>query len=162
MKAIPLTKGFATVVDDEDYDRLVIHKWVAMLASNGRVYAARTSSRKDGPPRKSIYMHREILNAAKGEQVDHRDFDGLNNTRENLRLCNVHQNAQHSRKLTTSRFNYKGVVDKRHGKYRARICINGKRTCLGTFDTQEQAAKAYDLAATAHFGEFAEVNFPLQ
>jgi hypothetical protein len=106
-------------------------------------------------------MHREILNAPAGVFVDHKDGDGLDNRKENLRIVTSAQNQQNRRKIsrkTTSK--YKGVYFRRENKkYCALICCKGKRMHLGYFDNEIDAAKAYDQAAKKFFGEFARLNF---
>jgi AP2 domain len=156
MKAIPLTKGFAAIVDDDDYDRLVVYKWRALMGNKGIVYAQRHGE-KDG----SVLMHRQIMDAGPDDLIDHKNFDGLDNRKDNLRFCSRTQNAHHNRVVYSK--SYKGVRKNRDGdKYSARIRLgNGRRIHLGSFDTAEEAAKAYDVAAVMHCGEFAEVNFPV-
>jgi len=154
-KSIPLTKGKRAKVDDNDFERISRFKWRCSI--NG--YAVRHSSRKDGP-RKTIRMHRFIMNAADGTIVDHVDGDRLNNQRENLRICTWQENCHNvlnCRSNKTSR--YKGVCwHKRDERWRAQIKIDGKVLHLGRFDTEVEAACAYDSAARTYHGEFAVLN----
>ncbi len=103
-------------------------------------------------------MHREIMKAPKGKFVDHIDGNGLNNRRRNLCLCMTEQNLQNRRPLArTSQF--KGVLyyaDKWH----AEITCWGKKTRIGAYDDEVEAATAYDRMAIELFGEFAYLNFP--
>ena len=89
--------------------------------------------------------------------MDHKDGNGLNNTRNNLRLCTVSQNQCNSRVRRTSRTGYKGVC-LRGNKIAARIKINGESIFLGYFKTVEDAARAYNEAAIVIHGEFARLN----
>ena len=151
MKKVKITQGYETLVSDCDFERVSEYKWG--LARRGRqLYVA---GRIDG--RKKVYLHRFITDCPHGIEVDHRDFDGLNNTRENLRICSRSENARNTRKRR--RGQYKGVY--RHSKNRAwiaEICVQGKGTYLGSFKTEKQAALAYNDAARIAFGEFALLN----
>lgn len=125
------------------------YKWHAVPARSTFYAASRTGGT-------TVYMHRLILqlpSPANGVHVDHRDGDGLNNTRTNLRACTP---AQNSRKRRTARadLGLRGVYLQR-GKYIARIGHGGKFEYLGTFDTPAAAGAAYDLAAQKLFGDFA-------
>ncbi len=113
-------------------------------------------------------MHREIMGLVPrdGKLVDHRDQDGLHNCKGNLRVCDKSRNAMNSSSQKGSASQYKGVCRGRYGKrWQARLSLvaEGKRKqlYLGTHDTEEQAAQAYDRAAIEHFGEFAKPNFAM-
>ena len=106
-------------------------------------------------------MHRAILNAPKGLLVDHIDGNGLNNRKSNLRLCTFAQNAHNSRPRRNSSSRYKGVCwHKLKKKWTVSIYKGGKRTYLGYYDDEIEAALAYDRKAEELFGEFAYLNFP--
>jgi len=152
MKEIPLTQGKFALVDKEDYEYLCQWKWYACKDHN--TFYAQASIYKNGKPT-TIGMHRLILDA---KQIDHKDGNGLNNQKENLRPCNGHQN-QANRRPTKGTSKYKGVYwNKQCNKWKSRIQFNGKRIHLGLFDSEIEAAKAYDKAAKLHFGEFARFN----
>jgi hypothetical protein len=103
------------------------------------------------------FMHQLIMDA---KNVDHKDGNGLNNRRSNLRVATSSLNQANSRKRQGSS-QYKGVGwDKEHNKWRARINYQHRRTFLGCFEDETDAAKAYDDAARELFGEFARLNFP--
>ena len=157
---IHIKKFRFAIVDPYDYDYLRRFKW-RLNRSNRTFYAFRTVSRGPLFRPQVIWMHHEILPPPDGLLVDHRNHNGLNNRRENLRLATPAENIQNARKTrlkTTSR--YKGVdFVKATGKWRARICVNGHRIFLGSFDSELDAALAYDAAAKKYFGEYACTNF---
>ena len=100
-----------------------------------------------------MYLHRFILNAPDELQVDHRDGNTFNNTRENLRLCTCSQNNQNKGKISNNRF--KGIwYEKSMKKWRARVQLSHKKINLGCFKTEEEAHVAYVAAAKKYHGEF--------
>ena len=159
-KRIPLTKGYFAIVDDQDYEWLSQWKWRSLL-SKGKVYAIR-HQRGGYHKYLTVLMHRQIMDAPIDKLVDHRDGNGLNNQRDNLRLVNNQQNSHNSqgyRKGKTSKF--KGVSwDKEKGKWGAYIRVNGKVKNLGRYISEVDAARVYDDKARQFFGEFAWLNFP--
>lgn len=143
------------MVGDEDFDRLNQWKWTAEKRRNG-FYAMRVV-RTDGKQR-TVRMHVEVLGA--GADIDHRDGNGLNNQKENLRRCTPAENGWNVRKGRrgkTSRF--KGVSwSEEYARWNAHIGLkNGKRN-LGCYPTEELAAAAYNFAAIDSCGEFAQLN----
>lgn len=144
--------GRVALVDEEDYVLVSPWRWRAQLDTSGTVYAR---ARIKG----FLAMHRLILDAP---LVDHINGNGLDNRRANLRAATKRQNKGNSRKTIghqTSRF--KGVHLLPSGKWRARIVSHGMTTHLGVFADEAAAARAFDGAARARYGEFAAVNFPL-
>ncbi len=108
-------------------------------------------------------MHRAILNAAKGEMIDHKDGNGLNNQKNNLRFCTYSQNIANKAKRNISKQNYKGIEKRKTGiTWQTKICVNQQIIYIGTFNDEISAAKAYDKAAIKYFGQFAYLNFPEQ
>lgn len=157
MKEIKLTRGKAALVADEDVGWLNQWKWYATVSKNNFT-AVRWVGKTDN--RHKAHMHRQIMNASEGEEIDHINHNTLDNRRENLRLCTHQQNSMNRRKRTGLSSIYKGVCwHKQHKKWLARIKINNKQFCLGYHKWEANAAKAYDEAAKKYFGEFACLNF---
>lgn len=156
MKEIPLTRGKVALVDDEDFAELSKYKWYASTEVRGRVCAVRCIW---NPRRQTIYMHRIIVPGY--PQVDHIDGNALDNRRSNLRGATAMENQRAYRcpkTNTSSRF--RGVSwHRRDGVWRAYIKVGQKGYSLGTFRTEEDAAKEYDKAALRLFGEFTHLNF---
>ena len=117
-------------------------------------------------PSGALMMHQFIMNSPKGMHIDHINHDGLDNRRENIRICTPSENAQNKRKRVDSISGYKGVYQyaekyKLKKRFRAHVQPKGqKRICLGHYLTAEEAAKAYDKKAKELFGDYAELNFP--
>lgn len=159
MKAIPLSHMQVAIVDDEDYDWLCQWKWYALKTRRGVFYATRNTPIGDGR-RRTVYMARVILEAPAGIEVDHADGNGLNNTKGNLRLATRMQNGRNLRKRRNVYTSvYKGVswsADKQ--KWRAVIFVNQRQVFLGRFTDELEAARAYNIAASGYFGEFAHLN----
>ena len=153
---IPLTKGYIAVIDDEDA-HLANFKWFAAVRNRvGRpptVYAGRYI---DG---KAVFLHQCVLPCENGAEPDHIDGDGLNNRRDNLRPSLRRQNSMNSpSRGGTSK--YKGVFFQAHAnRWRAQISVGAHTRHLGYFRNEEDAAKAYDVAAIQAVGTFARLNF---
>lgn len=160
-KEISLTKGMVALVDNEDYPYLAKLNWFAQ--SNGLQWYARRNSQYINKKRHIVHMHRVIMEAPPWMLVDHLDGNGLNNTRENLRLCTHQGNSRNGRKRNINTSGYKGVSwHKVTQKWMARIGVDGRSIHLGLHDTATEAALAYDVAALKYHGEFACVNFGSQ
>lgn len=154
-REIPLTRGLAAIVDAADYPYLSQFKWHACLFGR-KWYAARKARKIDGTWT-SVLMHREILDLADPSiLVDHKDNNGLNNARLNLRPATQQQNLCNRPATRKNTSGYKGVFwHKKAGKWMAQIKGQGKLKYLGLFLTREEAAAAYDAAAQELHGEFA-------
>lgn len=160
MKEIPLKGNMVAVVDDGDFERVSTFVWSPLVGRNGNFYARRTV-RLEGGRQKTILLHRVIMNAPEDMKVDHKDGNGLNNTRENLRLATHSQNHCNRDKQANNKTGFKGVMfDKRRGKYFANVQTKGRGHFAGYFDNPADAARAYDKKAKEIFGEFAKLNFP--
>lgn len=146
-------------ISPEDAQRVLLFKWSFTHGPDGGTYV-RAIDRSTSPPRQ-IKMHRYLLDAQDGAQVDHINGDTLDNRRSNLRLATPSQNQGNRAKQAHATSKFKGVSwHKKAGKWRATISVNRKQIHLGFYTQQEHAALAYDEAARHHFGEFARPNFP--
>ena len=146
---IPLTKGRFAVVEDADFARLSQLKW----CYNSSGYAVHYEDRR------TIFMHRLIMNAPPHLQVDHINQNRLDNRRENLRFATRSQNQANKGRQVNNTSGYKGVSF-RAGKWEARIRVAGGRLQLGRFDDPVTAALIYDAASRLFNVDFAGVNFP--
>lgn len=162
MRVIRLPSGLDVAIDDLDYDRVTRFRWHAEPARR-TTYAIRdvyTPGVTHSTSR--MRMHRFILDAPKGLEVDHIDGNGLNNTRANLRLATAAQNRHNLPLSANNTSGFKGVSrwrTKTRSCWKASIGVHGRARHIGYYDTPEEAARAYDRAALEHFGEFAWLNF---
>lgn len=150
-------KGFV-LVDNEDYEQLNSLKWHRHINKAGNCYAKHTKylSHKYPPYNEHIFMHRLIMGATADQEIDHEDRNGLNNQKNNLRICSRTQNAANSRKRKGCGSIYKGVYfNKRLEKWHVRV--KGKH--IGYYRSEVKAAQAYDEEAVVAFGDFARLNF---
>jgi len=161
MKEIKLTQGQVALVDDSLFDYLNQTKWYAEWRLDRKSYVAARHSKTLFGKSTKIYMHAIIMHTPKGAQTDHRNHDTLDNRKQNLRICTNAQNQHNSGKHSDNTSGYKGVR-KSGRKWRTEIRINGEYRYLGTFDTRELAAHAYDEAAKRLHGEYAILNFQKQ
>lgn len=154
---VQLTQGYSAIIDPEDWDKVSAMKWHCHIKSN-TIYAMRTEFRECGK-KYHLMMHRFIINAPDGVNVDHINRNGLDNRKSNLRLCNPHQNMGNRKGLSNSSSIYKGVHYKKRDKcWYAKI----KREYIGCFRNEIEAAMAYDLRSFEIYGEFAYLNFPTE
>lgn len=160
MRKIELTQGKYALVDDEDFERINKCKWCAHRHGNG--WRATRGIRKANGKQRTQYMHRIIISVPNGLEIDHRNHNGLDNRKSNLRVCTHAENLQNQQQQKprqgTSKF--KGVNwHNARNKWRAYIKSNDKFIHLGVFDNEIDAAKAYDKKAKELFGEYAYLNF---
>lgn len=161
---IPLTQGMYAIVDMADSERVSAFRWYAHRQKT-KIYAKRFF-RVDGR-RVLANMGRFILGVSDGVVdrmvVDHINGDGLDNRRENLRLCLPSENMKNRLKDEAKNFSskFKGVSVYKRPSWQARIRVDRTTIFLGYFDSEIAAALAYDAAAKKYFGEYARLNFPL-
>jgi len=146
---IPLPSGAEAICDAADLDIVSRYRW-----SIPRGGYPETKTRINGR-RVTLRLHRLLCPPPPDGETDHRDADRLNARRSNLRPCTK---AENRRNVPNRRDGFKGVK-KRGNRWHARIKVNETDRHLGTFATEVDAARAYDVAARAFFGEFARTNF---
>jgi len=148
---IQLTQGKKATVSKEDYTFINQFRWSYFRAGRSEYASTRIN-------KKTVYMHRLIMVAQKGQEVDHKNNNGLDNRRTNLRICTSSQNKANQRLRVDNKTGYRGInFDKQTGKYRARISFNGKDYSLGRHKFLKDAVRARRAALTLH-GEFAKIN----
>ncbi len=148
--------GKTAVIDAEDWPLIKQYKWYALCTGRHRKIWYFSTNSTEG---RTIYLHRLIMNAAPGEEVDHIDGNGLNNQRSNLRKCSHAQNLRKAHVSRPAASGYRGVY--LHGpSWRVRVNIGGKQRSFGIFKSKEDAARVYDNEMRKLFGEFAVLNFP--
>lgn len=156
-KWIPLTKGLFALVDDSDYELTSQFTWTALVCKRTAYAYFRRRAAGRSPV---TLMHRMLMNAPVGTQVDHINSNGLDCRRSNMRVCSIAENHRNIRKRinpTSSR--YKGVTwDKNRMKWMAKIKCDQKFIFLGRFTAEESAARAYNVEALRLFGKFALLN----
>lgn len=154
---VPLTRGAFALVDAADVNRVRGRCW-HLHADPGKPQYARGQFVVGGT-KVRIYMHRFLFDVSGKTQVDHKDGDGLNNRRSNLRVATQTQQNANSRLRSDNASGFRGVGRKR-GKWRAYIGTRDGLQHLGHFETPIEAAKAYDTAARRIYGDRACLNFP--
>jgi len=155
MKRIELTRGKYALIDNEQYDLISLFRWCYVPACRGYAVVKLYICGKQY----QIYMHRLVMNAIEGVSVDHIDGNGLNNQKSNLRICTHQENIMNQKKQENRASIYKGVSF--HGQNKnwyAYIKINQKKKHIGCYDTEEEAAEAYNKEAVKLFGRFANLN----
>jgi len=152
-KEIELTKGMVALVDDDMYDYLMQWSWYVQKGWD-TYYAVR---REDG---KTILMHIVVSRASSDLFVDHINGNGLDNRRENLRVCTNAENGRNRKKQTNNTSGFVGVCRiKKSGRYGTKIGIDGKYLYLGSYEDAAEAARVRDEAAIKYHEEFAKLNF---
>jgi hypothetical protein len=152
MKTIALTQGKVALVDDEDYERILAEgKWYAH--KNGKTwYAERKITRPDGT-QQGERMHWSVLNTK--SRLDHKDGNGLNCQKNNLRLASYPQNGMNQSRHSNNKSGVHGVFwNTKKNRWQAQIKAAGKKRHLGYFDLLDEAAAARRDAELKYFGEF--------
>lgn len=149
---IQLTKNKVALVDDEDLERVQDYNWSITTLQYVLGYSSKTQ--------KQYFLHRVIMNAKKGQQVDHINGNGLDNRKSNLRFATTSENSFNQRLSKRNKSGYKGVIwHKQHKKWMSYIQPKGKFILIGYFNYPHQAAMAYDIWAKELFGKYAHSNF---
>ena len=150
MKEITLTNGMKAIVDKDVYESLNKLRWNC----NNKGYATCYGYSDNGKP-VYIYIHRIVNATPEGMDTDHINGNRLDNRRENLRSVTRSQNSYNRSIYKNNKSGYKGVqLYAATGKYHAAITVNKKRIFLGSYDTPEEASKAYEDASDLYYGEF--------
>jgi hypothetical protein len=149
---IHLQDGASTIIDTADYHLVSNRRW----CKDNEGYVSSSW------PRPAVRMHAVILGTPKGTRTDHKDHDGLNNRRSNMRLASAAQNAANMETPQHNTSGFKGVSwHKSRGKWRAYAKKDRRQIYLGYFINLEDAARAYDTKAIELWGPFAKLNYPL-
>jgi len=159
MRHLKLNGNYSTIVDDEDYRSLVKFRWYTISSKTSGPYASR-SLKVTKNKRVVIMLHRYILELAPWDKrvVDHVNGNTLDNRKENLRIVSRHQNNMNCKGRKHSS-KYKGVrFYPPSGKWAAGIRFKSKPIHLGYFDSENEAAKAYNNKSIELFGEFSKPN----
>ena len=159
---INLSNGMSCLIDAEDFARLSRICWTAnvLRTSSGREHVHAYGWVKER--KRSVLMHRLIMDAPRGVEVDHINGDSLDNRKSNLRFANRSQNSA-NRKVVKAASGYKGVFRATNGKpFIVKVWVGGIDHYIGRFACPVEAARAYDAAAVRHFGSFAALNFPAE
>lgn len=151
---VPLTRGYEAIIDAVNVHLVKDWNWCAQVCPR-TVYATRGVRLPDGT-QKTIMMHRQIMRADAGIEVDHIDCDGLNNRMGNMRLASKSQNQMNARVRRSAKSDKKGVSwHKVTAKWQASITLNGKKRHLGLYKCETSAAMAYARECFKLHGEFA-------
>lgn len=152
METIISTNGFQIMVDDVDYNLLSMYKWTVTKTNSNNHYAMRYDNTNG--KRTKVYLHREIMQASKGDIIDHVDMNGLNCQRDNLRLSTKSKNAYNRR--SWGKVSFIGVSEHKD-KFRMQIYANGKRYSE-VCNTAQEAALRYNEYAKRFHGDYARLN----
>ncbi len=166
---IQLSQGKVAIIDDADVALVIPYRWYAIKNRKSQYDLWYAMAKINGH---TAYMHRLIMGAPAGKQVDHKDQDGLNNRRSNLRLATPTEQARNSRarrKRAVKHSRFKGIhwhTTKKHtrngvktyGRWRAVIQLPGAKLIIRYAKTEEEAVRIYNSLVKEHFGEFAKPN----
>jgi hypothetical protein len=131
-------------IDDEDYDLIKDYTW-HLIKSNNTFYAQAyiKGSKTGGKTAKYVYLHRLVFHAPDGIEIDHKNHNGLDCRKSNLRLISRAGNSRN--RLMRNKTGFKGVRSKGN-RFESKITIEGKCIYLGSYKTPEQAGQAYQKA----------------
>lgn len=158
MKEIPLTQGKVALIDDEDYERVMQYNWTVYQSHKRWTFYAHCH-----PTTGTTELHRFILGLKRGDRVmvDHRNGNGLDNQKSNLRICSYSENQWNHVIPINNTSGYIGIgYHKKSKKWYARSCVQRKHFYLGSFDNKNKAAIAHDKAVLHLHGDFATLNYP--
>lgn len=159
MPELELNNGHTLLFDEADVELIGQHTWTAV--KNRQTLYAQSEVQVDGR-RKGVYLHRLLVDAPSAMQVDHKNGNGLDDRRSNLRLATRSQNQANRGPTAASTTGYKGVGQKPNGKYFAAVNFGGKYFRLGCYHDPWEAAQVYNAKALELWGEFAYLNTPIQ
>jgi len=138
------------LIDDDDFKKINKFKWYISRSAKDKYYIANRNGQR---------LHRLITDCQDGMEVDHINGNTFDNRKVNLRICSRSENSMNRKKSNNKSSIYKGVsLYKRDMNWVSYIKINGKKISLGYFETEKEAAFAYNTAAIKYFGEFALLN----
>lgn len=154
-RTVPMSNCSAVaLVDAEDHDLVSQYRWSAWAIGRTMYVAADVEGKR-------TYMHR-LLAGVDGREVDHRNGNGLDNRRSNLRATTHRLNLANQQPQLGRSSRFKGVsFDRERDRWAAYIKVDGRKRSLGRFLNEEAAARAYDAAASEAWGEFARLNLPV-
>lgn len=165
MKTIKATQGYEALVDDEDFELVSKYKWYPGFSGKNvylQTFMWEPTGIRGVPGRnRSVMLHRLIVGAQKGQVVDHVNHNTLDNRKDNLRVCSQRKNnANRVKNFKKTSSIYKGVGwHKATSRWRAYINLESKKhKSLGYFQTEREAAMAYNKVAAEVFGQFALLN----
>jgi hypothetical protein len=154
MKIIKLTNGGEAFVDDEDFERLSKYTW--RRKDDGRTSYAKAYGGGGRKNRITLLMHRKLMEVPRGVVIDHVDGNGLNNQKNNLRVCTCEQNHWNRHRLNSNNTSgYRGVSwDKKTNKWLVRVGYDGKRVYGGLFENRDSAVVVYKKITSELYGEY--------
>lgn len=152
MKEIPVSPDKVALVDDDDFERISKFRWYYRKPGY-----ADCSMRESVGVWKNYPMHKIILDIPNGAVVDHINRNGLDNRKQNLRICTCSENNMN--RSSVNKYGFRGIDQRSKNSWRAEIRIDGKVIRASPFKTPEEAALAYDKMAKQYHGDFAQLNF---
>lgn len=150
-----IIRGETVLIDEQDAHFLERYSW---RIEDGYIKAGTTTS---SGKRVTLYLHRLIAGAQKGQIVDHINGIRSDNRRGNLRIVNSRQNALNAAPKQTGKkdHGFRGLKKNRCGAYEAIIRHGGRQIYLGIWKNPAEAAYNYDIASLKLHGEYGRRNF---